>query len=125
MSAPLNDPATLIRGITERSKQMRERAEAMQAELAAVLEEVTSRDRVVTVTVGAGGILRNTKVESGGQRATPQQVATAVMSAYAEGCRRAGERAAQIVGRYTPGSPIVEVMRESVPPPAPEYEDQR
>jgi len=120
MSQPLGDPGILIREVTERSKQLRERAEAMRAELAEVLEKVTSRDRAVTVTVGAGGIMRGITVESGGHRSSPQHLVESVMKAYAEGCRRAGERAAEIVERYTPNSPAVAMMRSSLPPEDPE-----
>lgn len=122
MAQPLGDPGILLRELTEKSKQMRAQAEAMRAELAEVVVDVTSPDRVVTVTVGAGGIMRGITVASGGHRSTPQQVVAAVLSAYGEGCRRAGQQAADIVERYTPNSPAVAMMRDSVPPPAPEFE---
>lgn len=122
MSQPLGDPGILLREITEKSKQMRERAEAMRAELAEVLVSVTSPDRLVSVTVGAGGIMRRIAVEPAGQRATAQQVAAAVMKAYGEACRQAGQRSADIVERFTPNSPAVAMMRDSVPPASPEYE---
>jgi DNA-binding protein YbaB len=118
----LGDAGILLREITEKSKQMREQAELMRAELADVLATVTSKDRVVSVTVGAGGIMRGITIESGGHRSTPQQVASAVLSAYGEACRQAGERSADIVERYTPNSPAVAMMRDSVPPAAPEFE---
>jgi DNA-binding protein YbaB len=122
VSQPLGDPGILLREITEKSKQLREQAEAMRAELADVLVSVTSPDRAVSVTVGAGGIMRGIKVESGGLRATPTQLTDAVMRAYGEACRQAGQRSADIVERYTPNSPAVAMMRDSVPPPSPEYE---
>lgn len=125
MTDPRTASAAVLRGLTQRTHELREQAEAMRAELAEVQEQVTSRDRFVTVTVGAGGILRGIRVEGGGQRASAQQIATAVLSAYGEGCRRAGERAAAIVERTMPGTPAVTLMREAVPPPSPEFEEPR
>lgn len=116
MSQPLGDPSILLREVTEKSKKLREQAEAMRAELADVLEKVTSRDRAVTVTVGAGGIMRGITVESGGHRSSPQHLVDSIMKAYGEASRRAGEKAADIVARYTPNSPAVAMMRNSVPP---------
>jgi hypothetical protein len=101
----------------------RQRAEALRAELAKISESVTAPDRTVTVTVGAGGIMRGIKVETAGQRATPTQWADAVMRAYANGCRLVGERAAALVEQHTPGTPAVQLMREAVPPP-PEAEQE-
>jgi hypothetical protein len=96
---------------------LRQRAELLRAELAAISEKVTSPDRLVTVTVGAGGVLHGITIESAGQRANPSQWADAVMRAYAQGCRVVGERAAALVERHTPGTPAVRLMREAVPPP--------
>lgn len=110
------DPASMTDQLRARSAELRQRAEALRAELATVSETVTSPDRRVTVTVGAGGILRSIRVESAGQRATPTQWAEAVMRAYATGCRVVGERAAALVERHTPGTPAAELMREAVPP---------
>jgi hypothetical protein len=102
---------------------LRQRAEALRTELAEISESVTSPDRAVTVTVGAGGIMRAIKIEPAGQRATPMQWSDAVMRAYAQGCRLVGERAAALVERHTPGTPAVALMREAVPPP-PEAEQE-
>jgi DNA-binding protein YbaB len=123
MTVPLNDPGSVIQGITKESKRLRERAEAMQTELAELREDVMSRDHVVTVTVGAGGIMRGINIEADGQAARPHEVAAAVMSAYGEGCRRVGEKAAEIVARFTPNSPLVTFMHDSVPPVAPDFDE--
>lgn len=113
---PGSDPQAFTRQLAEKSADLRRRAEQLQAELARISESVTSADRTVTVTVGAGGIMRALEVEPAGLRATPSQWSTAVMRAYAEGCRRVGLQAAELVERHTPGSPAVAMMRAAVPP---------
>lgn len=110
------DPRSITRDIEARSAELRQRAMAIQAELARLQESVTSPDRIVTVTVGAGGVMRGIKVEPTGLRATPTQWADAVMKAYAQGCRIVGERAAELMERHTPGSPVVAMMRDALPP---------
>lgn len=100
----------------------RERAERMQTELMAVLETVRSSDGLATVTVGAGGIMRDVRI-TGGSVANPERVRRAILSAYQQGCRAVGERAAEITQRYAPGSPAVEMMRDAIPPD-PEDDEQ-
>jgi DNA-binding protein YbaB len=117
------DQAELTDQLRARAAQLRERAEALRADLAKVSESVTSPDRLVTVTVGAGGVMRGIKVEPDGQRATPTQWADAVMRAYAQGCRIVGEKAAALVEQHTPGTPAADLMRAAVPPP-PEGEQE-
>lgn len=105
------------------SEQLRERAMQMQRELEAVKEVVESRDGIATVTVGAGGILRDLRI-GGGSGATPEHIRTAIMSAYQQGCRAVGEKAADITERFAPGSPAVAMMREAIPPdPDPDGDD--
>jgi DNA-binding protein YbaB len=111
------DQAEFTDQLRARSAELRRRAEALRADLAKVSESVTSPDRLVTVTVGAGGVMREIKVESAGQRANPTQWADAVMRAYAQGCRVVGEKAAALVEQHTPGTPAAQLMREAVPPP--------
>jgi DNA-binding protein YbaB len=103
-------------GLTRRSHELRERAEQSQAELAAILESVRSGDGLATVTVGAGGILRNLELATGATRADASTLSRSIMTAYQDGCRRAGERAAEIIERLAPGSPAVAMMREAIPP---------
>ncbi|MEP7180219.1 MAG: YbaB/EbfC family nucleoid-associated protein [Pseudonocardiales bacterium] len=113
---PGPDPIRVLRSLQTRSADVRERAEALQAELAKISESVTSADRTVTVTVGAGGIMRGLVVEPGGERVRPTQWASAVLKAYQQGCRIVGERAAELMQRHAPGSPAVQMMRDAVPP---------
>jgi YbaB/EbfC DNA-binding family protein len=113
---PGSDPLDMLRSLQARSAQLRERAEALQAELAKISESVTSPDRRVTVTVGAGGIMRGLRVEPGGAPPNPSQWAAAVMKAYQQGCRLVGERAGDLMEKHTPGSPAVQLMREAIPP---------
>jgi DNA-binding protein YbaB len=110
------DPQSFGAHMREKSLQLRARAEALRTELAAVSETVTSPDRLVTVTVGAGGVLRGIAIEPAGLRATPSQWSAAVMRAYGQGCRAVGERAAELVESHTPGSPAATMMREALPP---------
>ncbi|MGI8678410.1 MAG: YbaB/EbfC family nucleoid-associated protein [Jatrophihabitans sp.] len=121
------DPAAAthdyLRGMNERGAELRARAERMQAELAEIVEDVRSRDDLVTVTVGAGGIMRGLVVSHAGARGEPARLSRSIMSAYAEGCRRVGERAAAVVARDAPTSPAVAMMRDAVPPPSPEFEE--
>lgn len=119
------DPRRLTKDMEARSAELRRRAEALQVQLAEISESVTSPDRVVTVTVGAGGVMRRIQIESAGQRATPTQWADAVMKAYAKGCRLVGERAAELLEEHTPGSPVVALMRDAVPPPPADEEENR
>ena len=113
---PGADPREIVRGIQERSADLRHRAEALQRQLAALEVAVTAPDRSVTVTVGAGGILRSIAVEPSGTRAAPAQWSQAVMQAYAQACRAVAERAADLVQQHTPGSPAVRLMRDAIPP---------
>lgn len=117
------DPGSFAERLRVQSAQLRQRAEVLQAELAKISESVTSPDRLVTVTVGAGGVMRSIKIESAGMRATPSQWSDAVMRAYAQGCRIVGERAAALVEQHAPGTPAVELMREAIPP-APDEEQE-
>ena len=119
---PGSGPQDYTRQLAAKSAELRQRAEALQAELARIVASVTSPDRTVTVTVGAGGVMRGIAIEQAGLRATPTQWSSAVMRAYAEACRRVGEQAAELVERHTPGSPAVAMMRAAVPP---EDEEQR
>lgn len=112
-----------LHNLTARSGELRARAEQMQTELAAILETARSRDGLASVTVGAGGIMRNLVVEPAGSRATPQQLAASIMVAYQQGCRAAAEKAAAIMQRHAPGSPAVAMMRDAIPPdPEPEVD---
>jgi hypothetical protein len=45
---------------------LRQPAKPLRVELAAISEKVTSPDRFVTVTVGAGGVLHGIKIEPAG-----------------------------------------------------------
>lgn len=110
-----------LRELGEQASMLRQRAEQMQAELMAVSETVESRDGIATVTVGAGGIMRDVHI-GGGSAATPERVRQSIMSAYQQGCRVVGEKAADITERYAPGSPAVAMMRDAIPPD-PDSED--
>lgn len=110
------DPSGILRTLQERSAELRTRAEALQRELAAIEVAVTAPDRSVTVTVGAGGVLRGIAVDPRGARATPARWSQAVMRAYAQACREVGERAAALVQQHSPGSPAVQLMRDAIPP---------
>lgn len=120
---PGSDPLGVLRSLKARSAEMRERAEALQAELAKISESVTSADRTVTVTGGAGGIMRGLRVEPAGERVSSTQCASAALKAYQQGCRIVGERAADLMQRHAPGSPAVQMMREAVPPDPDEAEE--
>jgi DNA-binding protein YbaB len=123
---PGQDPLAGIRGLQARSAQLRERAEVLQVELAKISESVTSPDRIVTVTVGAGGIMRAVRVEPAGSRANPTHWAASVMKAYQQGCRLVGEQASELMQRHAPGSPAVQMMRDAIPPDPDEFaEDGR
>jgi DNA-binding protein YbaB len=115
-SGAQSGPDPFLRNLSMRSSQLRERAEQLQAELATIIETVKSRDGNASVTVGAGGIMRGLVVEPAGTRATPDQLAHSIMTAYAQACRRIAEQAAEIMQRHAPGSPAVTMMREAIPP---------
>jgi DNA-binding protein YbaB len=121
---PNNDADALIRSVSVRSGELRERAERVQAELATILESSQSRDGLATVIVGAGGIMRKISMSPAATRATPDELNAAIMSAYQHGCRLAAEKAAEIVQRFAPGSPAVAMMRDAIPPDLDEDEEQ-
>ena len=112
---PVDPARSALDQLQERTSELRVRAEQMQTELAAVSETVESGDGIATVTVGAGGILRDLRI-GGGSAATPERIRAAIMSAYGQGCRSVGRRAADITERFAPGSPAVAMMRAAVPP---------
>lgn len=113
---PGSEPSAMLADLTERSHEFRRRAEELQVQIAEISESVTSEDRRVTVTVGAGGVMHSIRVEPDGNTATANQLVTSVMRAYRKGCTRAGERSADLVERNTPGSPVADFMRAAVPP---------
>jgi hypothetical protein len=104
-----------LRDVNRRSGDLRVRAEIVQAELAAILETGRTKDGLATVTVGAGGIMRDVSVQLSGS-ITPALVNRAIMRAYQEGCRLAAQRATDIMARHAPGSPAVAMMRDAIPP---------
>jgi hypothetical protein len=115
-TGPAVDPSGMIREISDKSRELRRRAEDLASQLAKISETVTLPDRGVTVTVGAGGIMRNLKFEHSALRDDPARVAEAVMKAYQKGCHIVGEQAADLVQAQTPRSPIPQMMRAAVPP---------
>lgn len=120
------DPRRFLEGVLQRTGDLRERAELMQAELAAITETVSSRDDLAAVTVGAGGIMRGLTITAGGTRVPPDQLARSIMTAYQSGCRSVAEQAAAVMQRHAPGSPAVTMMRDAVPPdPEPAEEERR
>lgn len=108
--------AAALREMTEKTAQLRQQAEQLRLEIAKISETVTSPTRLVSVTVGAGGVMQGIRVEAAGQRATATQISEAIMRAYGAGCRAAGERSAELVERFSPRSPVAQFMRESLPP---------
>ena len=113
-----------LREFNARSSELRDRALRMQGELAALSETVRSGDGLATVTVGAGGIMRDLRI-GGGSAANPERIRQAVMSAYQQGCRAIGQKAADITERFAPGSPAVAMMRDAVPPDPEPDDDER
>jgi len=119
----MTDPHSLINSLDQRAADIMSRAEATQAEVAAVTGTATSEDGAVTVTVNATGALRDVTFGKAADRIPKDKLGAVVMAA----ARRAQANAAkQVTTLMTPligaDSEAMRMLRQQLPdlepPPA-------
>jgi DNA-binding protein YbaB len=102
---------------TQRFDELRARAEQARNQLAQNLVTERDSDGVVTIVVGAAGIMQSITFGPRANQLQPAQLSSVVMGTYRQACRRAAERSQQIVGELVgPDSPTVQLLRDAVPP---------
>lgn len=97
-------------------RDLRRRGEQVRQDLAATAATVRSRSGAVTLTVGAGGVLREVRLGDATRGMAPAALAAEIMSAYRLGARQAAERSAEIMSTLVgPCSPTLQLLRDAVP----------
>ncbi|MGH8961717.1 MAG: YbaB/EbfC family nucleoid-associated protein [Jatrophihabitantaceae bacterium] len=116
------DPDAFVREQVARFGQLRERAEQVKAELAQ--NTATARSEgVVTVTVGAGGVMQSISFGPKAEGLGAAKLSATTMRVYGQACRAAAARSQQILGELVgPDSPTLQLMRDAVPPDPDEEE---
>jgi DNA-binding protein YbaB len=100
----------------ERFAAMRERAEQVQRDLAGTDATVSSQDQSVTITVGAGGIMKSLRFGPRADRLPMATLASTIMTTYTHACRDVAGQAADLVESLTGGTSTTSaLMREAIP----------
>jgi DNA-binding protein YbaB len=116
-SGGLGDPDSYVREQSARFAQLREQAEQVRAQLAQNTVTISDGDSIVTMTVGAGGVMQSIKFGPRANQLQPAQLSAAVMRTYGQACRQAAARSQQIIGELVGAeSPTLQLMRDAVPP---------
>ncbi len=116
-SGGLGDPDSYVREQSDRFARMREQAEQARAKLAQNTVTIGDADSVVTITVGAGGVMQSIKFGPRANQLQPAQLSATVMRTYGQACRQAAARSQQIIGELVGAeSPTLQLMRDAVPP---------
>jgi DNA-binding protein YbaB len=118
VSADWDDPAAQL----ARFAALRERGERVKAELAATEATASDGTGAVTVTVGAGGVMRSVRFAESARKLPMDKLSSQLMHAYLQACRAAAEQSVAIMSELVgPDSPSLQLMRDAIPP-APEEE---
>lgn len=135
MSVPfggqVRDPQEWMREQERRSAELLAKAEVAKTELANNVVTLTSRDRLVTLTVNPGGGLTSLTLSPQAQDKPVSQLATLIMSTYREATTKAADKTLAIMAGLTgEDSEAVEFIKSTLPPreepaPAPVEEDRR
>jgi DNA-binding protein YbaB len=116
-SGGLGDPDSYVREQSAQFAQLREQAEQARAQLTQNTVTISDGDSIVTITVGAGGVMQSIKFGPRADQLQPAQLAAAVMRTYGHACRQAAARSQQIIGELVGAeSPTLQLMRDAVPP---------
>jgi DNA-binding protein YbaB len=116
-SGGLGDPDSYVREQSAHFAQLREQAEQARAQLAQNTVTISDGDSIVTITVGAGGVMQSIKFGPRANQLQPAQLSAAVMRTYGQACRQAAARSQQIIGELVGAeSPTLQLMRDAVPP---------
>jgi DNA-binding protein YbaB len=116
-SGGLGDPDSYVREQSAHFAQLREQAEQARAQLAQNTVTISDGDSIVTITVGAGGVMQSIRFGPRANQLQPAQLSGAVMRTYGQACRQAAARSQQIIGELVGAeSPTLQLMRDAVPP---------
>jgi DNA-binding protein YbaB len=116
-SGGLGDPDSYVREQSAHFAQLREQAEQARAQLAQNTVTISDGDSIVTITVGAGGVMQSIRFGPRANQLQPAQLSAAVMRTYGQACRQAAARSQQIIGELVGAeSPTLQLMRDAVPP---------
>jgi DNA-binding protein YbaB len=100
-----------------RFARIREQAEQARAQLAENTVTRSDSEGVVTVVVGAAGVMQSIRFGARANQLQPAQLSSVVMRTYGQACQEAAARSQQIVGQLVgPDSPTLQLMRAAVPP---------
>lgn len=100
----------------ERLAAIAERGRQARSELAATEFVERSADGAVTVTVGAGGVMRDISFGPKAAGLPPTQLRASIMKAYQAGCRKSAERSSEILRRIADvDTPAGQMLRDAVP----------
>jgi len=103
---------------------LRENAERVKQELAESTATVSSANGAVTVTVGAGGVMRSIRFGSRAEGVPLAKLSSSIMTAYGKACRQAAEQGVEIMSQLVGAdSPSLQLMRDAIPPDPGDDED--
>ncbi|GLZ80403.1 hypothetical protein Afil01_52100 [Actinorhabdospora filicis] len=116
MSLPsfADDPGAWSREFDRMAREMRERADRAGRELAAASVTVSSRDKAVTVTVGATGLLAGVEFGVRARALTQMQLASALMETYGRAVAEATRASREVLSEIS-GPAALELFDELMP----------
>lgn len=114
---PSREIPSELRAQITKFRELRERGERVRQELAATEATVRGASGAVSVTVGAGGVLRALELGASSRTLSPAQLSQEIMRTYAQAGRQAAERSVSIVSDLVGvDSPTLQLLRDAVPP---------
>ena len=106
-----------LRDQVTKFRELRERGERVREQLAATEATVRSASGAVSVTVGAGGVLRALELGENSRTLAPAKLSQEIMRAYTQAGRQAAERSVSIMSELVGAdSPTLQLLRDAIPP---------
>lgn len=106
-----------MRQMLERTNELARRAQEAGERIAALSVTESSRNRAVTVTAGAGGILKDVRPGPAASGMSATQLCAAVLEAYARASRHAAVEASELMAEATGrDTKAMQLMRAALPP---------
>lgn len=114
---PPQDLPPELRAQVAKFRELRERGERVKDELAAAQATVRSASGAVSVTVGAGGVLRALELGEASRSLAPARLSEEIMKTYRRAGRQAAEQSVSIMSALVGAdSPTLQLLRDAVPP---------
>jgi DNA-binding protein YbaB len=105
-----------VRQLTAQAVQMAEKAKDAARRINEIAVEATSRNRMVTVTVGSGGVLKAVRPGPAASGAGAAQLCAAVLEAYGQAAREAARTASEVMQQVTGrDTQVMQAMRAAMP----------